>query len=64
MPVIAQNKGLQKLFLSFTGITDAAVPHLKKLTGLQRLDIQGQGVTQAGFNELKAALPNTQIIYP
>ena len=64
MSIIAQNQGLQKLFLSFTGITDAAVPYLKQLTGLQRLDIQGQGVTQAGFTELKTALPNTQIIYP
>lgn len=64
MPFIAQNKSLEKLFLSFTGITDAAVPHLKQLTGLQRLDIQGKGITQQGFAELKAALPNTHIVYP
>jgi Leucine-rich repeat (LRR) protein len=64
MPVIAQNRALEKLFLSYTGITDAAVPYLKQLTGLQRLDIQGQGVTQQGFAELKAALPNTYIVYP
>jgi Leucine-rich repeat (LRR) protein len=64
MPVIAQNQGLEKLFLSFTNITDAAVPHLKQLTGLQRLDIQGRGITQEGFAELKAALPNTHIVYP
>ena len=64
MPVIAQNKGLEKLFLSFTGITDAAIPYLKQLTGLQRLDIQGTAITQAGLAQLKSALPNTQIVYP
>jgi Leucine-rich repeat (LRR) protein len=64
MPIIAQNNALEKLFLSFTNITDAAIPHLKQLTGLQRLDIQGRGVTQEGFAELKAALPNTHIVYP
>ena len=64
MPFIAQNKALRKLFLSFTGITDAAVPYLKQLTGLQRLDIQGKGISQQGFTALKAALPNTHIVYP
>ena len=64
MPVIAQNKSLEKLFLSYTGITDAAVPYLKQLGGLQRLDIQGTGITEAGLAELKAALPNTRIVYP
>jgi len=64
MPVIAQNHSLEKLFLSFTGITDAAIPYLKQLTGLQRLDIQGKGITQEGYLELKAALPNTYIVYP
>lgn len=64
MPVIAQNQSLEKLFLSFTGLTDASVPYLKQLKGLQRLDIQGKGITQKGFEELKAALPNTTIIYP
>ncbi|MFH1090250.1 MAG: hypothetical protein V1742_01655, partial [Pseudomonadota bacterium] len=64
MPVVAQNKSLEKLFLSYTGITDAAVPYLKQLGGLQRLDIQGTGITEAGLAELKAALPNTRIVYP
>lgn len=64
MPVIAQNGSLEKLFLSFTGITDASVPCLKQMTGLQRLDIQGKGITEQGFAQLKAALPNTTIIYP
>jgi Leucine-rich repeat (LRR) protein len=64
MPFIAQNQSLEKLFISFTGITDAAVPYLKQLRGLQRLDIQGKGISQKGFAELKAALPNTHIVYP
>lgn len=64
MPVIAKNKYLEKLFLSYTGITDAAIPYLKQLTGLQRLDIQGIAITQAGLAQLKAAFPNTRIVYP
>ena len=64
MPVIVQNRNMEKLFLSFTGITDAAIPYLAQLHGLQRLDIQGTGITQTGLAQLKAALPNTRIIYP
>ena len=64
MPVVAQNKNLEKLFLSYTGITDAAIPYLEQLGGLQRLDIQGTGITEAGLAQLKAALPNTRIVYP
>jgi Leucine-rich repeat (LRR) protein len=64
MPVVAQNKSLEKLFLSYTGITDAAIPYLKQLHGLQRLDIQGTAITQAGLGQLKAAFPNTRIVYP
>ena len=64
MPVIAQNKSLEKLFLSYTGITDTAIPYLKQLHGLQRLDIQGTAITQAGLEQLKAAFPNTRIVYP
>lgn len=64
MPVVVQNKSLEKLFLSYTGITDAAIPYLEQVHGLQRLDIQGTAITQAGLGQLKAAFPNTWIVYP
>ncbi|WP_319542184.1 hypothetical protein [uncultured Pseudodesulfovibrio sp.] len=56
---------LRLLFISFTAITDASVPVLSQHHGLERLDIQGRdGITQQGADQLKAALPNTRIVYP
>ena len=44
--------------------TDAAIPYLTQLHGLQRLDIQGTDITQTDLAQLKAALPDTRIVYP
>jgi len=60
-----ENMPLRLLFISFTDITDASVNELAKHNSLERLDIQGRdGISQAGYEQLKAALPNTRIVYP
>ena len=41
--------------------TDADLAHLKGLTGLQQLGLGGTKVTDAGIEQLKAALPNVQV---
>jgi hypothetical protein len=65
LAVIGGMTQLENLVIpSHPNITDASVPYLKQMTGLQRLDIQGKGITQQGFSELKLALPNTTIVYP
>ena len=50
-----------ELNLSRSKITDAGLVHLKGLTGLQTLDLGGTEVTDAGFADLKKALPNCKI---
>ena len=53
---------LQRLNLhASTSIDDAAVPHLKKLTSLTELLLQRTGITDAGVEELKKALPKCAI---
>lgn len=51
------------LAISFTNITDASVPILSQMTSLQRLDIQGHGINEQGYQQLRSALPNTEIYY-
>ncbi|BCS89411.1 hypothetical protein [Pseudodesulfovibrio sediminis] len=63
--VMLSGMQLRLLFISFTDITDASVPELAKHRSLERLDIQGRnGISQQGFEQLKAALPSTRIVYP
>jgi hypothetical protein len=40
---------------------DAGLAHLKALTGLQRLDLRGTKVTEAGLERLKKSLPNAVV---
>jgi hypothetical protein len=42
-------------------ITDAALPHLKRMTGLKELDLRGTGLTEHAVTELKKSLPHAQI---
>jgi hypothetical protein len=56
---------LRLLFLSFTRISDAGLPCLYGLGGLQRLDIQGQMCTPAAVATLKTKLPATcRVVHP
>jgi internalin A len=53
---------LQRLDLSQNAqITDAALPHLKRLTGLKDLDLRGTSLSQTAVAELQRALPNARI---
>jgi hypothetical protein len=42
-------------------ITDAAVPHLARLTQLRELDVAKTGISPTGLEELKKALPQAKI---
>lgn len=42
-------------------ITDAALPHLKRMTGLKDLDLRGTGMTEQAVAELRKALPSARI---
>ena len=50
-----------ELDLTDTPITDAGLDHLKKLTGLQSVNLHGTKVTGVGATRLKDALPNVSI---
>jgi internalin A len=43
-------------------VTDAGLKELARLTSLQKLDLGGTEVTDAGFEELRRALPGCQIM--
>lgn len=43
-------------------ITDAGIPHLKKLTKVKSLDLTSCGLTESGIEELKKLLPGCQIL--
>ena len=47
--------------LAFTQVTDAGLVHLKGLTNLEKLYLNGTQVTAAGATELKKALPKINI---
>jgi hypothetical protein len=46
-----------------TGITDAGLKHFKRLRKLERLDLEGSLVTEAGARELHRALPRLRISF-
>ncbi len=54
---------IDKFFVSFTDVSDASVDTLISFRP-SRLDIQGTRITPSGFRRLKAALPNSKIVYP
>lgn len=59
---LATMPALKSLLLSgVAGITDAAVPHLAKLTKLRELNVTDSKISPAGLRELKRALPNCQV---
>ena len=48
--------------LGLRDATDADLEHLKGLTALQTLDLQGTRVTDAGVEELKKSLPDVLVL--
>lgn len=58
MAELTELKGLQKLYLVGTAITDAGLVHLKELKDLHSLDFGHTQVTDAAVAELRKSLPN------
>lgn len=56
-------KSLRQLDLSGTRIGDQAVPFLARLQRLESLDLTGTSISASALNQLRAALPKTQIYY-
>ncbi len=52
---------LRWLSLNGTAVSDASVPNLARLTKLERLEVKGAKLTEAGLSRLTAALPLCQI---
>ena len=52
---------IKKLDLSKSEITDKGLAHLKKLRSLEELEIDGTGVSEAGYQELTQSLPDCRI---
>ena len=53
---------LQWLYLPGTSVTDSAVTHLARLSGLKELDLRDTLVSRTGIERLGEALPNCLII--
>lgn len=61
---IAKLKQLRKLDISSNaGITDARLQCLYEMPALERIDLLGTSVTAVGVAQLRAALPDTHILY-
>ena len=50
------------LYLNQTVVTDVGLGHLRGLKRLKYLNLEGTGVTDAGVQELRKALPNAKIV--
>lgn len=54
-------RNLRILKLRFPEITDATIPFLSQLKQLTELNLEGSGISPAGYEKLKTALPDCQI---
>ncbi|MCC9605568.1 protein kinase [Blastopirellula sp. JC732] len=54
-------RNLRKLEFRFPEITDATIPFLSQLKQLTELNLEGSGISQAGYEQLKTALPDCKI---
>lgn len=57
-------KNLETLEIGYNKITDAGLKPLGQMKNLKRLDLKGNPVTSAGIEDLKRALPKTEILGP
>lgn len=57
-----QVTSLTSLDLEWTGITDAALPHIKRLVRLRYVSLSNTQVTPAGIADLRRALPLCQVV--
>ncbi len=62
LAALANLPQLESLDLSGLDLTDAAVGHLERLTTLRELRIQDTGLSAQAIQQLRAALPETEII--
>jgi hypothetical protein len=61
--VTAINRAVRVLSLTSTRVSDAGLARIKKMTNLQTLYLRQSGVTKAGVQDLKRALPKTTIFH-
>ena len=54
-------KQLEKLYLDGTHVTDAALADLKEMSSLKNIDLRRTGVSFAGSDRLRRALPKTGV---
>jgi hypothetical protein len=52
---------VDNLDLSFTSVTDAAIPDLVSMTWLRSISLRGSKITPEGMERLRKAMPNTKI---
>jgi hypothetical protein len=58
---LRQLKGLKRLFLNQTHITDAGLNDLREFKNLTHLGLKDTQLTNAGLQELRQSLPNVNI---
>ncbi len=56
-------RGLQRLSLRNTNLTNDAVDDLKSLKALEEMDLTGTKITAYGITVIKAALPNCKVVW-
>lgn len=59
---VAELPALRRLWVSGTGLTDAAVTPLKRMRNVKILVVANTRLSEAAIAELRAALPNTQVL--
>jgi hypothetical protein len=63
LPAVASMESLEFLHLGKTAVSDEGVSVLAQLKGLKTLILENTPVSPAKIEELKAALPGTEIKY-
>lgn len=58
-----QGRYMEYISLSRTAVTDAIIPALIGLSGVERIDIQGTGISEQGYQQLVSARPGVTVYY-